>query len=62
MLEDKQIPRECELIIYRTILKPILTYGSEMWALTSKLQAAEIRVSRLFKGVTRIGIENETLQ
>ena len=57
LLKDRHIPKECKLIIYGTILKPILTYGSEMWALTSKteskLQAAEMRVLRLIKGVTR---------
>jgi len=44
-------------LIYTTILKPILTYGCEAWTLTvaakSKVQAAEMRVLRLIKGVTR---------
>ncbi len=40
-----------------TILKPILLYGAECWTLTtkleSKIQAAEMRVLRIIKGVTR---------
>ena len=47
-----------KLIIYKTILKPILLYGAESWSLTTKtqscLQAAEMRVLRLIKGVTRL--------
>ena len=45
------------MTIYNTILKPIIVYGCEAWSLTttteSKLQAAEMRVLRLTKGVTR---------
>ena len=56
MVKDRYIPRECKLI-YRTILKPILTYGSEMWTMTTKtelkLQAAEMKLLRLIKRVTR---------
>ena len=40
-----------------TILKPILLYGLELWSLTAKtesqLQAAEMRVLRAIKGITR---------
>ena len=57
LLKDKNIPRECKVIVYKSILKPILLYGSENWSLTtkteSKLQAAEMRMLRLIKGVTR---------
>ena len=44
-------------IAYTTILRPILLYGSESWALTnktkSKIQAAEMKILRVIKGVTR---------
>ena len=57
LLKDKSINRKCKLIIYNTILKPIIMYGSECWSLTtrneSKIQAAEMRVLRTVKGVTR---------
>ena len=59
LLKDRHVPRQSKIIIYKTILKPILLYGAETWSLTtktqSKLQAAEMRVLRLIKGVTRRG-------
>ena len=57
LLKDRLIPSRVKVIIYKTILRPVLTYGSETWTLTtrlkSKVQAAEMRVVRLIKGVTR---------
>ena len=48
LLRDRNIARRCKIIIYQSILKPILMYGSEVWSLTTKtesrLQAAEMRV------------------
>ena len=56
LLRDRNIPRY-KIIIYQSILKPILMYGSEVWSLTTKtvsrLQAAEMRVLRLIMRVTR---------
>ena len=58
LLKDRNIPRKVKLIIYTTILRPILTYGHESWTLTSrtrsKVQAAVVKVLRLIKGVTRM--------
>ena len=64
---DEYIPRECKVTIYNTILKPIIVYGCEAWSLTtkteSKLQAREMRVLRLIKGVTRRNhIRNTTIR
>ena len=46
-----------KLIIFNTILKPILTYAAETWSLTTKtssqIQAAEMKTLRLILGVTR---------
>ena len=57
LLKEKYIPRKCKLEIYRTILKPILLYGAESWALNtrakSKLQGEDMRVLRATKGVTQ---------
>ena len=57
LLKDRHVPRKVKKIIYKTILRPILTYGCECWTLTSKtrskIQAAEMRVLRIIKGVTR---------
>lgn len=67
LLRDPNIPLECKVTIYQSILKPILLYGSEVWSLTtktqSKLQAAEMRVLRTIKGVTRRDkIRNTTIR
>ena len=55
--KDESINGKCKMIIYNTILKPIIMYGSECWSLTtrteSKIQAAEMRVLRTIKGVIR---------
>ena len=56
-MKDKHVTIKCKVIIFNTILKPILLYGAECWTLTtkleSKIQAAEMRVLRLIRGVTR---------
>ena len=58
LLKDRNIPRKVKLVIYTTILRPVLTYGHESWTLTSrtrsKVQATEMKVLRLIKGVTRM--------
>lgn len=57
ILADNHVPTKCKTIIFNSILKPILTYESESWSLTSKikskLQAAEMRKLRIIRGVTR---------
>lgn len=57
ILKDKNVPTKSKTIIYNAILKPILTYGSESWALTTKMtsrmQAAEMKVLRIIRDVTR---------
>ena len=58
LLTGKYVPTECRITMYNIILKPILMYGSKVWSLTSrtksKLQAAEMRVLKLIRGVTRL--------
>ena len=57
LLGEKSIAREVKVLIYTTILRPILLYGSECWTLNtaqkSKVKAAEMRVMRVIRGVTR---------
>lgn len=57
LLRDESIPRGVKVLIYTTMLRPILTYGHEGWAmntkLKSKIQASEMRVLRIILGVTR---------
>ncbi len=51
------MPKKAKLLIHMTILRPILLYGHESWILTkkpkSKITAADMKVLRLVKGVTR---------
>ena len=67
LLKDRNIPRRVKTLIYTTILRPILMYGYESWALTTKtkcqLQAAEMKVLRLIRGVTRLDrMRNTTIR
>src|SRR5678815_3778400 len=45
-----------KMVIYKTILRPLLVYGSECWALNTaqmgRVEATEMRVLRLIEGVT----------
>ena len=56
LLKERDIPEKVKVTIYKTVLRPILTYGCEAWVLIkrrkSKIQAAEMRVLRLIYGVT----------
>ena len=58
ILKDRHVPKKAKLLIHMTILRPILLYGHEYWILTKKLKskitAADMKVLRLVKGVTRI--------
>ncbi len=57
LLKEKSIPRECKTLIYSTILRPILIYDNDSWTLNSqeksRIQAADMRVLRTIRGVTR---------
>lgn len=56
LLKEENIPTKVK-VINKTILRPVLTYYSESWTLSTKLknklQAAEMRVLRLIKGVAK---------
>lgn len=46
-----------KLVLYKSIYRPVLTYGSEAWAIIykveNKIQAAEIRYLRAITGNSR---------
>src|ERR1700755_2610426 len=56
LLKERGIPTEVKVLIYTTILRPILLYGSECWAMNrvhkSRIEAAEMRVLRVIRGVS----------
>ena len=58
LLKDKYVPQKTKVIIYTTILRPVLTYGCEAWSLSKTTKdsvvAAEMRTLRLIRGVTRL--------
>lgn len=37
-LKDKNIPAKAKTIIFTTILRPVLLYGSETWTMTTSLR------------------------
>ena len=57
LLRDRHVPNKAKRLIHMTILRPILLYGHESWILTKnlkgKITAADMKVLRLVKGVTR---------
>ena len=57
LLRDRNVPCKAKLVIHKTILRPILLYGHESWVTTkrldSRIHAADKKVFRLIKGVTR---------
>ena len=57
LLTDRNVPRQAKLVIHNTILRPILIYGHDSWVTTkrldSRIHAADMKVIRLIKGVTR---------
>ena len=61
------LSREARLAVFRTVYRPILTYGHEQWAMTAKVrsrvQAAEMRFLRRTAGVSlRDHIHSSTIR
>ena len=56
VLNDKRMPMRLKAKIYTTIVRPVMTYGSEGWGLKKKderkLYTAEMRMLRMMLGVT----------
>ena len=54
LLKSKLISRNCKMQIYKTLIRPVITYGSETWVLSNKdeniLKCFEYRVLRRIFG------------
>ena len=66
-LNRNRISRNTKMTVYRTIFRPVLTYGSESWTLTntnkSRLQAIDMKYLRAVKKVTRLDrIPNDVIR
>ena len=64
---DRKMPVELKDKLFKTIIRPAMTYGSECWAVKkkdeSKLNSAEMRMLRWARGKTRLDhIRNEDIR
>ena len=64
---DRKMPVELKDKVFKTIIRPAMTYGSECWAVKkkdeSKLNSAEMRMLRWARGKTRLDhIRNEDIR
>ena len=50
ILKAKNINRKCKVIIYKTLIKPVLMYGAETWVLS---KVDELRLGVLDRKILR---------
>jgi hypothetical protein len=52
---DKKVPTKLKVLLYKTVIKPALTYGSETWPITKRMEArmdaTEMRMLKHIFGV-----------
>ena len=57
MLCNKIVPLKLKGKVYATLVRPVMTYGSEYWASRKdqekRLKVAEMRMLRMAMGITR---------
>uniref|UniRef100_A0A8D8X0K2 Craniofacial development protein 2 n=1 Tax=Cacopsylla melanoneura TaxID=428564 RepID=A0A8D8X0K2_9HEMI len=62
LLKNKLLTRKTKMTIYRTIIRPVITYGSESWTLTKedqeKIRRFERKVIRRIYGPIRVDEDN----
>ena len=67
MLCDKKVPFKLKDKVYKTVIKPTMTYGADCWAIRKKdenrLHEAEMRMLRWIRGKTRKDhVRNQSIQ
>ena len=67
MLCDKKVPFKLKDKVYKTVIKPTMTYGADCWAIRKKdenrLHEAEMRMLRRIRGKTRKDhVRNQRIQ
>ena len=67
VLCDKKVPIKLKYKVYKTVIKPTMTYGAECWAVRKKdenrLHVAEMRMLRWIRGKTRKDhVRNQSIQ
>lgn len=57
IIYDKRMPMRLKTQVYKTMVRPVILYGAETWAVkeehVKKLEVAEMRCLRAIRGVTR---------
>ena len=64
---DKKMPNKLKIKIYTTVIRPVMMYGSETWALRKreeqKLERTEMRMLRWILGISLLErLENEEIR
>jgi len=64
---DRKMPRHLNSKIYKTVIRPVAFYGSQIWAMTKKVEntmnVLEMRIARWSLGVTRLDrIPNDVIR
>ena len=67
VLCDKKVPGKLKDKVYKTVIKPTMTYGAERWAVRKKdenrLHVAEMRMLRWIRSKTRKDhVRNQVIQ
>ena len=67
VLCDKKVPIKMNDMVYKTVIKPTMTYGADCWAVRKKdknrLHVAEMRMLRWIRGKTRKDhVRNQIIQ
>ena len=61
---DKKMPLKLKGKVYRTVIRPVIMYGSETWAMRKEdekmMETAEMKMLRLTTGITKLDkVKNE---